>query len=62
MSTSELLDIVRKRGLRIVLENGRPVLKRANREQVTDNLLAVLKVHRERIIKMLEEQEYGPSK
>jgi hypothetical protein len=56
MSTSELLDIVRKRGLRIVLENGRPVLKRANREQVTDSLLAVLKVHRERIIKMLEER------
>ena len=59
MSTSELLDIVRKRGLRIVLENGRPVLKRANREQVTDNLLAVLKVHRERIIKMLEEQQWN---
>ena len=57
MSTSELLDIVRKRGLRIVLENGKPVLKRANREQVTDNLLAVLKVHRERIIKMLEERD-----
>lgn len=52
MSTQEVLKIVEARGLSIVLDNGRPVIKRArdNHGAITDKLLAVLKRHRERII------------
>lgn len=54
MSTQELLDIVGKRGLRLTLEDGRPVLKGAQgNPEVTDRLLTVLKIHRQRIIEIL---------
>jgi hypothetical protein len=60
MTTAKLLELIKARGLTIALKNGRPVLEKANREQVTDALLAVLAnpklPHRERIIKMLEER------
>lgn len=54
MSTKEVLEIVKKRGLRIVLKDGAPVLvRRSDNSGVTDSLLAVLKRHREWIIKEL---------
>ena len=55
MSTRELLNIVEKRGLRIVLKDGRPVLEgAAANPAVTGKLLAVLKIHRERIVSLLD--------
>lgn len=60
MSTREVLAIVEALGLRIVLQDGRPVLKRPDgNDGVTDNLLAVLKRHRERIIEHLRHQQQG---
>jgi hypothetical protein len=54
MSTRELLRIVKERGLSIELRDGRPVLIRNGKDAaVTDKLLAVLKIHRDRIIKDL---------
>lgn len=54
MSTKELLEIVKRRGLRIVVEDGRPILKRPQGNQgVTDRLLAVLKRHKDRIVELL---------
>lgn len=58
MTTDELLEIVKARGLRIVLKDGRPVLQPINgREGVTDKLMAVLTIHRERIIERLKRAE-----
>lgn len=55
MTTKQLLAIVEERGLKIVLQDGRPVLKRPQgNEGVTDKLLAVLKYHREQIIRELQ--------
>lgn len=57
MSTEKVMEIVRKRGLRIELKDGQPVLKRpAGNKNVTDSLLAVLKLHRERIVRLLEKE------
>lgn len=54
MTTQQVLEIVKKRGLKIVITDGRPVLKRpAGNDAVTDKLLAVLKRHRERIVSLL---------
>jgi hypothetical protein len=54
MTTQKLLEIVRNRGLDIVLKDGRPVIVPGkHRHQVTDKLLAVLRFHRERIIALL---------
>lgn len=52
MSTQQLLEIVKRRGLQIVLVDGRPVL-RGERNAATPRLLAVLKRHRERIVDLL---------
>jgi hypothetical protein len=57
MSTKELLEIVVSRGLKIRLVDGRPVLVRAHGSPaVTDNLLSVLRFHRERIIDHLKRE------
>lgn len=54
MNTKQLLKIVEDRGLQIVLKEGRPVItKPLGSTALTDKLLAVLKVHRERIIEFL---------
>jgi hypothetical protein len=62
VSTHELMNIVQARGLSIVLDNGRPVIKRArdNHGAITDKLLAVLKRHRERIIAILSREGERP--
>lgn len=58
MSTKEVLNIVKERGLEIVLKDGRPVIsKPAGNDGVTDRLLSVLKRHRERIIEELSKGE-----
>jgi hypothetical protein len=57
MTTNELLDIVKSRGLKIVLIDGRPVLEGARgNPAVTDNLLSVLRIHRDRIKEGLERE------
>ena len=58
MTTNELLDIVKARGLKIVLDNdSRPVLKDAvGNPAVTGNLLSVLRIHRDRILKILNRE------
>ena len=62
MTTTKLMLIVAKRGLSIILNNGRPELVRpAGNKGVTDALLAVLKRHRERIIEMLSAQPAPPT-
>ena len=58
MSTQQLMEIVNKRGLRIELKDGGPVIVCGDgRREVTDALLAVLKFHREKIIDMLKEND-----
>jgi hypothetical protein len=60
MSTKELLEIVKSRGLRIVLRDGRPVLEGASgNPAVTDKLLSALRFHRERIIEILKPNKGG---
>lgn len=62
MNTSELLQIVKDRGMRIELKDGVPhITGRREPGQVTDALLACLKRHREKIIKELSrtEAEHG---
>jgi hypothetical protein len=56
MSTKELLKLVAERGLTIELQDGRPVLKGASKRPgaATDKLLRVLKLHRDRIIELLQ--------
>lgn len=57
MTTKELLEIVKRRGLSIVLHEGRPILQRPlENDKVTDKLLSVLKIHRERIIQELSKE------
>jgi hypothetical protein len=57
MSTKELLDIVKSRGLKIVLVDGQPHLKGARgNPAVTENLLSTLRFHRDRIIDMLKRE------
>jgi len=54
MKTQELLAIVEKRGLKVTLKDGRPFLvPGSNGKEVTDKLLAVLKIHRDQIIRTL---------
>lgn len=58
MSTKELLEIVKNRGLDVKLQNGEPVLVRpAGNKYVTDKLLAALKIHRQWIIEILMKKE-----
>ena len=58
MTTAELLSIVESRGLRIVLQDGRPVLVNPNGQgEVTDALMKVLKRHRDRIIEAIRQRE-----
>lgn len=58
MKTQELLDIAKARGLNVKLVNGRPILNvpAGKQTEVTDELLACLKRHRERIIAMLSKE------
>ena len=57
MSTEQVLDIVKRRGMEVALEDGRPVLKRnGSKDGVTAALLAVLTRHRDRIIQLLTRQ------
>jgi hypothetical protein len=54
MNTRQLLEIVKSRGMRIKIEDGRPILIRnAGDGWKPGPLLAVLALHRERIIKEL---------
>ncbi len=58
MTTRQLMDIVKARGLKLELHEGRPVIvPNGHRGEVTDALLAVLKVHKERIIAVLQSKE-----
>lgn len=59
MTTHELLEIVKVRGLRLRLQEGRPVVSGA-KEEITGPLLLCLKRHRERIIETLRKQEGRP--
>ncbi len=56
MTTTEVMMIVKDRGLDIVLREGRPILI-GRPPAVTDALLSVLKIHRERIIALLKPKE-----
>jgi hypothetical protein len=63
VTTTELLKIVEGRGLSIRIENGRPLLRRTGSPgAVTDKLLAVLKLHRDRIIELLSRQGHEASR
>ncbi len=54
MSTQELMSIVKDRGLDITLKDGQPILQRPNgNANVTDELMRVLKHHRDRIVALL---------
>lgn len=54
MSTQEVLEIVRKRGLSIYIKDGQPVLKTNGKSgEATPELLNVLTLHRERIIEAM---------
>lgn len=55
MTTDEVLKIVKERGLTVELRDGRPHLIGSGPE-VTDRLLAVLKLHREWIIERLKNE------
>jgi hypothetical protein len=58
MTTDELLRIVEQRGLRVVLKDGQPVICGAkSNPAATERLLAVLRLHRERIIAMLKSRK-----
>jgi hypothetical protein len=57
MTTREVLEIAKARGLKIVLDDDRPVIQRKKGDPaVTDKLLSVLRIHRERIIDMLKRE------
>jgi hypothetical protein len=57
MTTKEVLEIVKARGLKIVLDGDRPIIQRKKGDpSVTDNLLSVLRIHRERIIEILKRE------
>ena len=54
MSTTEVLESVKRRGLNVTLKEGRPVLQKPEgSKEVTAALLHVLTIHRERIIEVL---------
>lgn len=54
MTTQKLMAIVKDRGITIAIKEGRPVIVRGQYNPlVTDELLAVLKIHKERIIALL---------
>jgi hypothetical protein len=58
MRTTEVIEIVKQRGLRLELREGQPILVRPNgKGEVTDELLAVLKHHREPIIDLLQREK-----
>lgn len=54
MTTEELLEEVRARGLKVVLADGEPRL-RGDRSRLSPTLLAVLKWHRPAIVERLKE-------
>lgn len=57
MTTKELLEIVERRGLKVLLRDGEPFLHRPKGNKgVTDRLLSVLKRHREPIVSLLSKQ------
>jgi hypothetical protein len=56
MTTREVMKIAEERGFKVVLApDGHPVLQ-GDRANVTDKLMAVLKIHREAIILILTEE------
>lgn len=56
MSTQELLRIVQERGLKLELREGQPmIVGPRDKEHITDELIAVLKIHKPRIIEMLRQ-------
>ena len=55
MTTRELLEIVKSRGMEIYIKDGNPLLRR-NGNPATEKLMAVLKRHRERIIEMVKDK------
>lgn len=58
MSTDQVLEIVRERGMDVVLKNGTPVIvKPQNNPWYTDALVKVLTKHREEIIRRLIAKE-----
>jgi hypothetical protein len=61
MTTEQVLEIVKERELRLFLKDGNPVIDRngagEHGKKITDALLSVLKIHRERIIEILKKQE-----
>ena len=60
MTTTALLKIVKDRGLKIALKEGQPCLVGAAGDpQLTDELLAVLRIHREWIIEQLGKEKHG---
>jgi hypothetical protein len=62
MSTQEVLRIVKDRGLSINLKDGQPLLCRPQGSvAVTDSLLSVLKIHRQRIIDILKATPKEPN-
>ncbi len=60
MRTEQVLEIVRELGFDVVLKEGRPMLTRPpGKTEGTDELLAVLKIHKERIVALLSKEEQG---
>lgn len=58
MSTRQVLEFCKERGLTVALKDGVPVLKEAsNNPKATEKLRAVLKIHRERIIEILSKEK-----
>lgn len=55
MSTQQVLEIVKARGMSVILKDGQPVLRtNGKNDAATDRLFAVLKWHRDRIIELLK--------
>lgn len=58
MTTTQLLEIVKERGLTIYIRDGIPILK-GPPAKATEKLLAVLRFHRERILETLSRGSNG---
>jgi hypothetical protein len=57
LTTKELMEIVKQRGLRIVIVDGQLIIKKpVGNENVTDELVRVLKRRKEQIIAFLKSE------
>ncbi len=57
MTTQEVLGIVKERGMKIIIKDGKPMIsKPPENHELTDTLLKVLAIHRERIVAILNEE------